>query len=203
MHSYLLCGIDRKMIDNTLYSIQNKLKAKIFEFRIEKIEHVRELSSITKLKTNVKTIILIRNIEKATTEALNAYLKNLEEPNPNITFLLTASSVHKVLPTIVSRCQIINLQSKSYLEGNSKANIDKFLNLNTSDKLNYINSIKKKQEAIVFIQDLIFLAHQKLIEEKASYSGLIKILKNAQKTFTNLNANGNVNLQLTNFVLSL
>ncbi|OGM11559.1 hypothetical protein A2V80_01130 [Candidatus Woesebacteria bacterium RBG_16_39_8b] len=203
MHSYLLCGNDNDNIKSKVNLIQKSLDANIIEFPIEKIEHVRELSSLTKLKIKNKTIILIKSIDKATTEALNAFLKNLEEPNRNIFYILTASSVHKVLPTITSRCQIINLQTINKLKSDNKVNIDKFLLLNTSDKIAFINSMKKKQDAIDFMQNLIMVSHQKLIEEKLNYKELVNILKNSQRTYSNLNANGNVNLQLTDFVLSL
>jgi len=203
MHSYLICGNDNDNIKSKVNLIQKSLDANIIEFPIEKIEHVRELSSLTKLKIKNKTIILIKSIDKATTEALNAFLKNLEEPNRNIFYILTASSVHKVLPTITSRCQIINLQTINKLKSDNKVNIDKFLLLNTSDKIAFINSMKKKQDAIDFMQNLIMVSHQKLIEEKLNYKELVNILKNSQRTYSNLNANGNVNLQLTDFVLSL
>jgi DNA polymerase III delta prime subunit len=203
MHSYLICGTDDDKIKSKVDSIQKSIDAKIIEFKIEKIEHVRELSSITKLKIKNKTIILIKFIDKATNEALNAFLKNLEEPNPSIIFILTASSIFKVLPTISSRCQIINLQTVNKLKSDKKVNIDKFLILNTSNKLTFINSMKKKQDAIDFMQNLIIVSHQKLIEEKVNNKELVNILKNSQRTYTNLNANGNVNLQLTDFVLSL
>ena len=203
MHSYLLCGKDDDNIKSKVNLIQKSLDANVIEFPIEKIDHVRELSSLTKLKIKNKTIILIKSIDKATTEALNAFLKNLEEPNRNIFYILTASSVHKVLPTITSRCQIINLQTINKLKSDKKVNIDKFLLLNTSDKIAFINSMKKKQDAIDFMQNLIMVSHQKLIEEKLNYKELVNILKNSQRTYSNLNANGNVNLQLTDFVLSL
>ena len=40
-----------------------------------------------------------------TKEAANALLKTLEEPPPQVIFVLATTEVHKVLPTIMSRCQ--------------------------------------------------------------------------------------------------
>ena len=40
-----------------------------------------------------------------TTEAFNALLKTLEEPPPYVIFVLATTDVHKMLPTVISRCQ--------------------------------------------------------------------------------------------------
>ena len=51
-----------------------------------------------------KKIIIIRNIDNAMEQAQNKLLKTLEEPAKNVFFILTASSLNQVLPTIRSRC---------------------------------------------------------------------------------------------------
>ncbi len=51
-----------------------------------------------------KKVFIIRNIDEAMEVAQNKLLKVLEEPPANVYFLLTCSSVDKVLPTIRSRC---------------------------------------------------------------------------------------------------
>lgn len=58
---------------------------------------------------NVK-IYLIHLIEKAPLASLNKLLKFIEEPTSNIVAIFTSNSVSSVLPTIVSRCQVINLK---------------------------------------------------------------------------------------------
>src|SRR5579864_4896289 len=40
-----------------------------------------------------------------TTEAFNALLKTLEEPPPYVIFVMATTDVHKMLPTVISRCQ--------------------------------------------------------------------------------------------------
>jgi|GEM_PF-214170 DNA polymerase III gamma/tau subunit len=49
--------------------------------------------------------ILVANCHMLTTSAFNALLKTLEEPPPHIIFVLATTEAHKVLPTVVSRCQ--------------------------------------------------------------------------------------------------
>ena len=48
-----------------------------------------------------------------TREAWNAFLKTLEEPPPNTVFVLCTTEPHKVMPTIVDRCQRFDFQRPS------------------------------------------------------------------------------------------
>ena len=48
-----------------------------------------------------------------TREAWNAFLKTLEEPPPNTVFVLATTEAHKVMPTIVDRCQRFDFQRPS------------------------------------------------------------------------------------------
>lgn len=76
------------------------------------IEHVRDLQSdaaLTPLEGRYK-VFIIREIERATAPAANALLKTLEEPPPHVILLLTSRRRDLVLPTVLSRCQILNLR---------------------------------------------------------------------------------------------
>ena len=50
-------------------------------------------------------IYIIDEVHMLTTEAFNTLLKTLEEPPPNLVFILATTEAHKVLNTIISRCQ--------------------------------------------------------------------------------------------------
>jgi DNA polymerase-3 subunit delta' len=56
---------------------------------------------------------VIRQMERATTEAANCLLKTLEEPPSQVILMLTASDMDQLLPTIISRCQVLNLRPPS------------------------------------------------------------------------------------------
>lgn len=74
------------------------------------IDDIRKLISFsyrTPLKAPLKAVI-IKNAEKLTTEASNAFLKLLEEPPMDTIFILTTQNASTLLPTIISRCQVIN-----------------------------------------------------------------------------------------------
>jgi DNA polymerase-3 subunit gamma/tau len=50
-------------------------------------------------------VYILDEAHMLTREAWNAFLKTLEEPPPNTTFILATTEPHKVMPTIVDRCQ--------------------------------------------------------------------------------------------------
>lgn len=54
-------------------------------------------------------VVMIRQLERLNTAAANSLLKTLEEPPSGVRFLLTASRAGKLLPTLLSRCQRLNL----------------------------------------------------------------------------------------------
>ena len=63
-------------------------------------ETVRYLPARSKFK-----VYIIDEVHMLTTEAFNALLKMLEEPPGHVVFVLATTEKHKVLPTIISRCQ--------------------------------------------------------------------------------------------------
>lgn len=77
-----------------------------------KIEPVRQLIYDLTLKPVMagRRVARLHQFDAANVEAMNAFLKTLEEPPGNAVLLLTAESVEALLPTIVSRCEIIQLR---------------------------------------------------------------------------------------------
>ncbi len=76
-----------------------------------KIETVRELQrelSLSPVEGKYRVTVL-SNFERATISAANALLKTLEEPPPQVVIILTAVDPSTLLPTIVSRCQVLPL----------------------------------------------------------------------------------------------
>lgn len=73
------------------------------------IDIVRELILFTGKKSFIsdKRVIIIKNAEKMRKEGANSFLKLLEEPPKNTVFILTTDNLSIILPTIISRCQLI------------------------------------------------------------------------------------------------
>jgi len=77
-----------------------------------KIETIRTLQRMVSLSPveGRHRVALLCHFETATNAAANALLKTLEEPPPQVVIILTAADSGILLPTIVSRCQIITLR---------------------------------------------------------------------------------------------
>ena len=55
-------------------------------------------------------VFIIDEVHMLSTAAFNAFLKTLEEPPPYAIFILATTEKHKILPTILSRCQIFDFK---------------------------------------------------------------------------------------------
>ncbi len=55
-------------------------------------------------------VYIIDEVHMLTTQAFNAFLKTLEEPPTHAIFILATTEKHKILPTILSRCQIFDFK---------------------------------------------------------------------------------------------
>ncbi|HYG15284.1 MAG TPA: DNA polymerase III subunit gamma/tau, partial [Bacteroidia bacterium] len=55
-------------------------------------------------------IYIIDEVHMLSSSAFNAFLKTLEEPPPYAIFILATTEKHKILPTILSRCQIFDFK---------------------------------------------------------------------------------------------
>lgn len=88
---------------------------------IEPIKNIIRKSQIVDLQTEFsKTgvekgpkIYIIKDVETINVGAANSLLKFLEEPHPNIHAILTTSNVNRMLPTIISRSQVVQFSSFS------------------------------------------------------------------------------------------
>ena len=61
-----------------------------------------------------KKMYIIDEVHMLTKEAFNALLKTLEEPPSHVVFILATTELHKVIPTVVSRCQSFVFTSPTY-----------------------------------------------------------------------------------------
>lgn len=78
-----------------------------------KKEYVRTIESQferTPVERKGVMIYVIHLIENMTIEAVNSILKFLEEPRPNVYAFLTTNNENSILPTILSRCQVLHLK---------------------------------------------------------------------------------------------
>lgn len=202
MHAYLIVGksgSEQPEIDK----LARVLKAKILEFPIVKIEDVRNLNSLIRLSFDTPTLIYSRNIHETGEEALNAFLKNLEEPQENIYFALTTPSVRAVLPTIVSRCQVVKTTNDQQSTVEDKQEIEQFLKMTKGERLSYIDKLKDRTKAIEFAVNTVNFLHGSLHKNEVEYKSCARNVEVATKTLSGLKANGNVNLHLSNLAINI
>lgn len=83
-----------------------------------------------------KKIYIINEAEKMNVQTANSILKFLEEPVDDIIAILIVNNINLVLPTIISRCQIIRLNKKIYTE----SSVDNFYYLFSNSKYGKISS---------------------------------------------------------------
>ncbi|MFC1625475.1 hypothetical protein ACFL1Q_00330 [Patescibacteria group bacterium] len=194
MHAFLIVGPSETSKQEEVKQLIIKLKATRFDFPLAKIADVRSLNQFSRLGIDKPTVVVCDGLSQATEEAQNAFLKNLEEPQDNLYYMLVADSFNNILPTIISRCQIIKVKKQKTQTDNQQ--VVNFCKLSVGKKLAYINTIKEREKAKEFVESLITFLHKDVA--KNGYNLEVSLL-----TFKRLKANGNVNFQLANLVISL
>ena len=76
------------------------------------VEHIRALTEQVRFQPQQgkKKIYIIDEVHMLSQAAFNAFLKTLEEPPPYAIFILATTEKHKIIPTILSRCQIFDFK---------------------------------------------------------------------------------------------
>ena len=147
------------------------------------IEDIRDLQKklfLKPLKSPTKASI-IDTQNGLTTEAQNAMLKILEEPPKDTTIILLVPQKEMVLPTILSRCKIIEIQENLNL---TQIESTQYLNILVSlsqrsvgERLKLASDIAKTENEIFsWLEKMIITAHQNPLQ----YSN---VLKSFQKTY--------------------
>ena len=202
MQAFLLIGNNSEQLKGESEKLAKKFDARIMEYPLIKIEDVRSLNNFVRLTLIEPTLIVCNNIHETGIEALNAFLKNLEEPQENLYFVLTAPSIRKVLPTIVSRCEVIKFTNKQ-IGKSTNEDSEKFLKMTKNEMLAQMEKIKEREKAVEFLENLIDTLHTFIHSNEVDYLSVAKNLEIMTTTLNNIRANGNINLQLTNMVISL
>jgi DNA polymerase III subunit gamma/tau len=89
------------------------------------------------------SIYIIDEVHMLSTSAFNAFLKTLEEPPSYAIFILATTEKHKILPTILSRCQIFD-----------------FNRIQITDMTNHLSNIAAKEGIIAELEALELIAQK-------------------------------------------
>lgn len=185
-----------------------------------KIAQIRELKGKLSLKpfSSLTTVTLIDQAEKMTIPAQNSLLKILEEPPESSRFILTAPNPKSLLPTIVSRCQLVRIEQTSQdPEEGVFATHCQFLQemIGATPGQRILLSEKysqNNQEVLDFCQNQIRTLRKLLYQEVKKEKNLplmnltprqmTKILRSLQKALFLLKSNINPRLLLENLLIS-
>lgn len=77
-----------------------------YTYPIEAIREAVAQSALSPME-GARRIIVVEEADRIVERSQNALLKALEEPNPSVTWVLVTSVLQPILPTILSRCQIV------------------------------------------------------------------------------------------------
>ena len=79
------------------------------------VDQIKTLMEQTRIPPQVGKykVFIIDEVHMLSAQAFNAFLKTLEEPPSHVIFILATTEKHKILPTILSRCQIYDFERMS------------------------------------------------------------------------------------------
>ena len=94
------------------------------------VDDIRSLNEQVRIPPQVGRykVYIIDEVHMLTSAAFNAFLKTLEEPPAHAIFILATTEKHKIIPTILSRCQIYD-----------------FSRIDSSDIINHLQNIAQKE----------------------------------------------------------
>lgn len=174
---------------------------------IEEIRKLQERLFLTPVEGKLKAVVL-EAFFGMTTQSQNAFLKLLEEPPAHALILILTSSLDFVLPTILSRCSLINVEQKQTLTAAETAEnlqiIEELKNQGVSNGLKIAQDNGKDREiALEFLEKLIISAESSVGNKKFEDRQLLQILKALQKTYTIIKStNVNPRFALENLFLN-
>lgn len=121
------------------------------------IDTIKKLIRDSSIKAlSGKRLIVLNNFNTATIEAQNALLKFLEDSKNQI-ILISAKNLENILPTVISRCEIIKDKNvKNEADKKIQQTLENLLFASSSKRLSFAQKIiTSKDEALEFINKLI------------------------------------------------
>jgi DNA polymerase III gamma/tau subunit len=210
MQSILIIGKDQDKLREKAQVICIENKISRFDIEIITTEKSVGIGDVRKLqeklflkpiKGETKAVILEAFLGM-TADSQNAFLKVLEEPPTDTVIMILSSSLDFILPTVLSRCSLINLEQVKKISDEEISNNLKLIyelkNSGTSKALKIAQDNGKDREvALAFLEGLIISLHTKLESEN------LQILKAMQETYTIIKTtNVTPRLALENLFLS-
>jgi DNA polymerase III delta prime subunit len=195
MHAYILIGQNEKTTQSLLDKTISSFHVAPYDIHTvtreeEKTEitiaQIRELTRALSFPPRASEYVLgiIVNAHLLNTQAQNALLKTLEEPPKSAKILLTTTILDALLPTILSRCQLIYATPDTQTEQTTLTWND-LLQIRNKRPVEQICDIEKyettRDEALVFVNSALLLLHTQLRLPENNKINAIEWAKFAEK----------------------
>ncbi len=104
-----------RILAKTINNLDDDFEYNIFELDAASNNSVEDIRNITDQirippQTGRYKVYIIDEVHMLSNQAFNAFLKSLEEPPEHVVFILATTEKNKILPTILSRCQIYDFK---------------------------------------------------------------------------------------------
>ena len=109
------------------------------------VEDIRQLNELVRIPPQIGkySVYIIDEVHMLSSSAFNAFLKTLEEPPAHAIFILATTEKHKILPTILSRCQTYD-----------------FNRISVEDIVKNLTDISKKEGVTIDLEALHIIAQK-------------------------------------------
>jgi DNA polymerase-3 subunit gamma/tau len=143
------------------------------------VEDIRDLVRQVSIppQTGRYKVYIIDEVHMLSTAAFNAFLKTLEEPPAYAKFILATTEKHKIIPTILSRCQVFD-----------------FKRIQSEDIVNHLKFIAEKEGIHYEEEALHIIAHKAEGGLRDALSTFDQLVNFTQGHLTRILCNENLNL---------
>ena len=172
----ILQGIDKEIFEyeDISYKIDNDefddlyiVNPETIGINSEEINKLLNYMETKSLRDNGRRVYIIYGFERLTRDISNKILKFLEEPQENIYAILLTENFEKILPTIVSRCQVMNFSFP-----NKEDNIEKIELM-----MKFLSTlIVNKKKTIAYENDYFYEAFANRLDFYDNFEILEKII---------------------------
>ncbi len=172
-----------------------------------KIKTVREIIQQTSYTSysGQRPIYILLNADNSSIPAQNALLKVVEEPPHGSLIILTAQQPKQLLPTIRSRCVLINLSQPAAeidISSDSRKTAEQLIApLSYSEAIELAEKYKDRAEAQEMLSEVINYLHQKLTQKPNSR--LVQIIQTLLAAHQDISRNLNTRLALEHYFFQI
>lgn len=215
--SFLIASADESFIENKISDLLDELQIKKNSVDLLTIEQERDKLSIgiditRRLKhwlslkpfNSKNKLAVIKKANLLTVEAQNSILKQLEEPNPNHYIALILENPQALLPTVISRCEIIS--DLQFQKKGPEVNIPQLPQI---EQFRYLEELLKTKDTVLlnkniksFLQGLLIHMEKELLEDPKNQIVRDNIAL-VEQTSIMITANTSKRLALENLLINM